>query len=153
MEEKALTPFDFGFELASEPKLEANSYNVGGNVCKTCPIKETCLLARKHYESMCFEGLQKALTQTDVCRRVLEKENLSEEDTALHLYIDSMLYHLENMPDAKTHPLDMFTLWDIRTDCAIDGKYDGVLTPKQAVVCRFFGRQAIDILRTRGYEL
>lgn len=149
---KTLTPFDYGFELASEPKLEPNNYNADGNKCQTCPIKETCLLLRKKHESMCFEGLQKALTQTDVCKKVLNKEEVSSEEAALHLYIDSMIYHLDTKPNAKTNPLDMFTLWDIRTDCALDEEKGGNLGAKYAVICRFFGRQAVDILRERGYE-
>ncbi len=148
-----LTPFDFGFELATEPKLESNDYNLDGSKCNQCPIRETCLLARKQHTGMCFEGLQKALTQTDVCQKVLNKEDVPKEEAALHLYIDSMLYHLDELTDAKTKPLDFFTLWDIRSDCALDITKSGHLTPKYAVVCRFFGRQAVDILRGRGYNL
>lgn len=148
-----LTPFDVGFELASEPKLEPNYYNVGGNKCKTCPIATTCLLARRHYESMCFEGLQKDLVQTDVCKKALNKERLSKEDAALHLYVDSMLYHLEKLPDPKTAPLDLFTLWDIRTDIAVDVTNHGDLCMKYAARARMFGRLTIEILRDRGYEI
>ncbi|MBO7556779.1 MAG: hypothetical protein J6T72_05240 [Alphaproteobacteria bacterium] len=151
--EKVLTPFDVGFELVAEPKLEPNLYNVGGNKCKTCPIQESCLLWRRHYESMCFEGLHKALTQTDVCRKVLEKEPTTNEEGALHLYIDSMLYHLDNLTDAKTVPLDLFALWNLRIDCAWDEGCGGELNQKHAVICRFFGRLAVDTLRARGYEI
>jgi len=148
-----LTPFDVGFELASEPKLEPNYYNVGGNKCKTCSIATTCLLAQRHYESMCFEGLQKDLVLTDVCKKALNKEILSKEDAALHLYIDSMLYHLDNLPDPETAPLDFFTLWDIRTDIAIDTEHHGDLHMKYAARARMFGRLAVEILRDRGYKL
>ena len=148
--EQTLSPSDYGFELSSEPKLEPNLYNVGGNQCKSCPIKDTCLLARKHYESMCFEGLQKALTQTDVCRKALNKEeNVSPADAALHLYVDSFLYHLDHLSGPATNRLDSFTLLDIRSDCAVDSN----LTPKYAIICRCFGRQAIDVLRERGYKI
>ena len=149
---KTLTPHDFGYELATEPKLETNRFNIGGNKCKSCSIKETCLLPKHRYECMCFEALQKILTQTDVCKKVLNKEVETNEDTALHLYIDSMLFHLNNLPDVKTTPLDLFTRWDILSDLAIDDGRATSLTPKHAAICRLFGRQAIDILRERGYN-
>ena len=112
------TPLDFVFELADTPKLKPNDYNVDGKVCLTCPIKETCLLARRNYSQLCFEGLQKALTQTDVCRKVLvlhnnnkelpNKEPISSQEAALHLYVDSMLYHLDHLKDGVKEPLDLF---------------------------------------------
>lgn len=150
---KALTPWDYGFELASEPKLEENSFNVDGSKCNECPVKAACLLGKYHCESMCFEGLQKMLIQTDVCKKVHSKEDVSKEEAALHLYIDSMLTNLNRLSDAETVPLSFFALWDIRTDCASDETRGGILTAKHAVVCRLLGRQVIEKLRERGYQI
>ncbi|MBQ8465958.1 MAG: hypothetical protein IJ545_08125 [Alphaproteobacteria bacterium] len=153
MEEKVLTPFDYGFELAKSPKLEKNLYNVDGYRCPDCPIYASCLLLRKKHPSLCFEGLHKALMQTNVCQKVLNKENVSSEEVALHLYVDSMLYQLDKLTDVQKVPLELFDLWDLRTDCALDEEKGGNLGARYAVICRFLGRQVVDILRERGYEI
>ena len=153
MEEKVLTPFDYGFELAETPKLEKNLYNVDGYRCPSCPVYKSCLLLRKKHPSLCFEGLQKTLIQTGVCLKALNKEDVPSEEAALHLYVDSMLYQLDKLTDVEQVPLELFDLWDLRLDCAIDEQKGGNLSAKHAAVCRFLGRQVVDILRERGYEI
>ena len=78
---------------------------------------------------------------------------MTNEERAFHLYIDSMLYHLDKLTDAKTAPLDLAGLWDLRIDCALDKGCGGELNLKHAIICRFLGRLAVDTLRARGYEI
>ena len=151
-EPKEMTIFDYGFELSQVP-LVPNTYNPEGRACEGCPIQSTCMLRLRGYKNMCFEGLQKMLVETDVFRLYEDKERMSDEENALFLYIDSMLYHLKDLPDAKEKTLNMFTLWDIQSDCAMDDIHGGKLRAKYAAICRGFGREAIEILRSRGYEI
>jgi len=139
--------FDDGFELV-DAKLEPNYYNVGEAQCKKCPIVTTCILKEKGYSSLCFEGLHKQLVATNVCEKVKTNQALTDTERKFHLYIDSMISHLNKLPNPNTHPMDMADRMDLITDFAYS--WD-TISPKIAAICRMFGHQAVDILRQRGY--
>lgn len=139
--------FDDGFELL-DINLEPNCYNVGGIQCKTCPIVTTCILKAKGYSDLCFEGLHKQLVETNVCEKVKTKQPLSDTERNFHLYVDSMIYHLDKLPNPTTHPMDLAYRMDLITDFALPSLMHN---PKLAAICRMFGFQTVYILKQRGY--
>ncbi len=160
MEKKELTPFDNGFEL--EKGLPFNmdaiwdpTWNIGCSQCKNCKAKEVCAVKKRHYETLCFYGLKSMICQSDVYNKVLnrEKEPLSTRLSLVHLYLDSMMCHLDRWPDANKKPIDAHHESDIRTDCLCEVYGAPMIGGAYAAACRIFGCIAIAILRKRGYHI
>ena len=148
------SPLDPGFEF-SKTEMWPNYFNHVKQACPTCKINGKCVLQKDGYPTLCFEKLQQALVETNVHQRIDEKdESITDIERRLHLYLSSMLYHLNDLPGPANppEPINMFKRMDIVTDCAITSdpvfKYH-----KYAGLCRLFGKQVIDKLRKRGYEI
>lgn len=148
------TPLDPGFEF-SKTEMWPNYFNHMKQACPTCKINGKCVLQKGEYPTLCFEKLQQTLVETNVHEKVNKKdENITDIERHLHLYLDSMLYHLRDLPGPANPPapLDMFKRMDIITDCATASD-QCFQHHKYAGLCRLFGKQVITKLRERGYEI
>ena len=147
------TPLDTGFEFDKTPMMP-NYFNHMNQKCQECRINGKCILQKGEYPTLCFEKLQQALIETNVHEKIYTNdENITDIERHLHLYLDSMLYHLKNLPGPTNPPapLDMSERMDIVTDCATTS--DPIFQyHKYAGLCRLFGKQVIEMLRKRGYE-
>ncbi len=145
------TPFDNGYEIATQPVQPMTDWNNSGVQCKTCKITSNCMLCEHKYQHLCFPRLQEVLVDTNVREKFLAKQSMSADESALHLYVDSMLYHLDNLPNANIKPMNFFERQDLRTDMM--NSTNVLAETKTGAICRMFGRSVFDMLRSRGYSL
>ena len=150
MQEKvAKTFFDEGFELTEKPTF-LNEYNIDGTRCESCDIALNCALKESGAVDMCFDSFRRQYRGI-VNGLVKGESNLNRGDIEFNSYVRNIAYHLERSQNIKKHEIDNWDSLDVLHDVCLSTCRN--IIGKRRVICRILGRQTLDVLRSRGYEM
>jgi len=141
----AKTFFDEGFEFTTKPTFK-NNYNLNGAHCGSCNVTDKCALKKSGAMNMCFDSFHRQYS--DAVSNM--GKSLPISDAKFNLYVDNIAYHLNAFQNPKKQEMDEWDRLSVLYDVCLDS-YKNIVG-KRRVICRILGRQALDILRSRGYE-